>query len=625
MCMRVFLVLAWSWSLIRCQENYTSFGSGLEEEGSGFELVTAYTNTSSCGPPEATTAANCSSKLWKHWKNNSCECGDELHGIVLCSNKHDYVDILQCYCIHSDNGTHNSTDLAVGSCLYGCYNTDYYNIYTNYTTGGDLNSPCVDFNRTGWFCSKCMNGTGMPVYSFSFKCVECEYSWHNVAKYIAIAYGPLTIFLIIIVVFTVSVNSAPLHGYIFVAQMLSSSMVTRIMQAMTDTHGLHINQTYCILFGATVYGFWNLDFFRFVNHNFCLNPNVSTLTVMALDYLIAVYPIVIIVLTYVVVELHDRGYRVLVFLWKPFHYCFARFRHDLNVRTSLVDAFGTFFSLSYVKFLSTTVDLMASTPVWDMNNNRKHRRIYYDATITFFSLEHAPYAVIGLVCFTLFNVLPILFLLLYPRRCFQKRMPAYMRRILHPFMDTLLGPYKDGTDGTWDCRFFVVVYLIARIAFFCTIFMSLNTFVFILLAIVATVTGMLVAVVQPYKSAVYNTIDTVLILLLALTFAGISSFFFALRVSTKQLPFSRSLAIIPIPFPFLYACGLTVYNTCVLGKLPRRIVRILRSIVLCSGRAYFFFADKFKRKHEMESFSTDTERTRLVRRRRVITNRDLND
>ena len=71
---------------------------------------------------------------------------------------------------------------------------------------------------------------------------------------------------------------------------------------------------------------------------------------MSLDNIIAAYPLVIIVIMYVLVDLHSRDCRPVVVMWRPFHYCFARFRHQLNIRTSLVDAFGTFFSLSYVKF-----------------------------------------------------------------------------------------------------------------------------------------------------------------------------------------------------------------------------------------------------------------------------------
>ena len=537
-----------------------------------------------------------------------------MGGIVRCEEGYKEIGLLQCYCIYNI-GTKNASRLVVGSCLYGCYTTSntYFHLYTSYSSVDDLNIPCETFNRSGQFCGGCDGkNMGVPAYSFSLKCRLCTFSWKNIVKYIAIAYGPLTIFFVIIVVFTVSVNSAPLHGYIFVAQIMAASIVMRILQALREVQQLRYSQYSLIKFGATVYGFWNLDFFRFANQYYCLHPSFTTLTVMSLDYLIAIYPIMIIVLMYVMVELHGRGYRVLVFLWKPLNCCFVRFRHKLNIRTSLVDAFGTFFSLSFVKFLSTTVDLMAATPVWDVNGTRLHSRMYYDGRLSFFRGEHLWYAVISLICFTLFNVFPIILLLLYPRRCFQKRIPTHVRRILHPFMDTMLGIYKDGSDGSYDCRFFVVFYLIARIAIFSMLLVAFNSFCFILVTIVTTVTAMLVAVLKPYKSATYNTVDTILVTLLALTYAGFASFFFANTVSSQQLPFARFLAISPLPFPFFYVCGLVLYRLCVSFRLPRRTLRMLQCIILCFGRAYLYLTAKLNKRQEMEGFPSLDERTLLI-------------
>ena len=53
-----------------------------------------------------------------------------------------------------------------------------------------------------------------------------------------------------------------------------------------------------------LYGIWNLDFFRTLLPNNCLK--ISTLQVLALDYVIAVYPLVLIFVTYIVVDLYDK-------------------------------------------------------------------------------------------------------------------------------------------------------------------------------------------------------------------------------------------------------------------------------------------------------------------------------
>ena len=72
------------------------------------------------------------------------------------------------------------------------------------------------------------------------------------------------------------------------------------------------------------YGFWNLDFFLHVHPaQICLK--VDTLQALALDYGIAFYPLALIIVTYVFTELHAHNFRVIVWICRPFHRCFARF------------------------------------------------------------------------------------------------------------------------------------------------------------------------------------------------------------------------------------------------------------------------------------------------------------
>ena len=552
----------------------------------------------------------CAQHLWTYWDSThgSCHCGDSLRGIVKCELNDRSISILMCYCM-----SHIGSKMIVGSCFYGCFSPNklFLNRYTNYSTEDNLSRPCVPFNRTGVFCSKCINDTGVPAYSYSLRCVHCEFHWYNIARYIAVAYVPLTVFLILIVVLTVSVNSAPLHGFIFVAQMTSVSVTARLLEAQNihQPNDYYFNAAY--KFGSTIYGIWNLDFFRSLYFPFCLHPGLSTLQVISLDYFIAAYPLAIIILVYVLVELYSRDCRPVVLMWKPFRHLFAHFRHQLNIRTSLVDAFGTFFSLSYVKMLSTTVDLTTATHVWEISSKQSQPRMYYDSTLGLFTSSYLPYAAASIIIFLFFNILPVLFLLIYPRQFFQRRIPPNIGQFLQPFMDTLLGAYKDGTGGTRDCRFFVVVYLITRVALFASFMATLNPFSFVAIATIVTITGMLVAVVQPYKSNVYNTVDTILILSLAFLYTSVMAYFFAETLSTRQLKLSRCLISMPIFLPFFYVCGLVFYHTFIIGTLPIKFLHMLQTTYKkCS-----VCKEKFQRERRIESNSippVPNERTPLI-------------
>ena len=157
--------------------------------------------------------------------------------------------------------------------------------------------------------------TESPAYSFSLKCTRCsnESLWTTVPQYILVAYGPLTVFLAVIVVFTVSVNSAPLRGWILVCQILSSNLIMRTLIAAEELKPDIGLSPFIQIFGS-VYGVWNLDFFRSVYKSACLHPSLTTLQVLSLDYIIAAYPLVLIVVMYAMVELYSRNCRPMVLL-----------------------------------------------------------------------------------------------------------------------------------------------------------------------------------------------------------------------------------------------------------------------------------------------------------------------
>ena len=147
------------------------------------------------------------------------------------------------------------------------------------------------------------------------------------------------------------------------------------------------------------YSFWNLDLLRSVIPDICLN--VTTLQALALDYLIALYPFVLILLSYILIELHDRQFAVVVTIWKPFRKVLFMFRKSWDIRTSIIDSFATFFLLSYVKVLSVMADLLIPTTIHQLGTNKTQFGLYYSPTVQYFGDEHLPYAITALIILTL--------------------------------------------------------------------------------------------------------------------------------------------------------------------------------------------------------------------------------
>ena len=211
-----------------------------------------------------------------------------------------------------------------------------------------------------------------------------------------------------------------------------------------------------------MYGIWNLDFFRTLLPDNCLN--ISTLHMLALDYVIALYPLFLIVITYILVDLYDRHFWPLVWIWKPFKKCLKSITDTVNIKSSILNAFGTFLLLSYGKFLTVSFDLLVFTRAYAPSGKVVSRVLFYDASIEYFGRDHLPYGILAIVITIVFNVLPLLFTLLHPLRCFRGHIVKWPA--LQICLDTYQGYYKDGTEGTHYCSFFSALYLLICISLF---------------------------------------------------------------------------------------------------------------------------------------------------------------
>ena len=439
--------------------------------------------------------------------STACECGDSLEHVVMCSRETQKVKVRRYYCVTYSSG---STSLVVGKCWYGRKYYHYHKseLFDYYSLPLNVSQLCDLYYREGQLCGKCKDGFAPPVYSYDPSCVNCtEYS-SNWVKYMAISFLPPTALFVVVVTFRVSATSGLLNVFVLVCQTVSAPFVVQTIL----THTTNLNLLSRI--GLSLYGIWNLDFFRLLYHPFCLHPEMTTLQVLALDYAIAVYPLLLIVLTYLLVEMHDHNVRIVVWLWKPFHAYFVHFRRNSNIKGSLINAFATFLLLSYVKFLYTSFAFLLPVNVYNIHGRSK-QYLYYDGTVEYFGPEHLPFAILAVAVVLVFNIFPLLLLLLYPCQCFQRCLNHYNihYQVLHTFMDEFQGSYKDGSNGTRDCRWFTSLYLMLRIATLMSY--TINTeFTLCLGILILLVPVFLTSVFHPHKSPIHNITDTFLLLIL---------------------------------------------------------------------------------------------------------------
>ena len=230
---------------------------------------------------------------------------------VGMNNKTRISGVLDCHCVTYDK---ESGSTYLGLCFYNCESNPQKKIDLIYRKLPQkpkelLNkSICTHFHRTGLLCGDCEERHSPLVFSYNLSCVRCPDGHKNWWKFILAGFVPLTFFYFFVIIFNINVTSSRLHGVVWFSQALSMPAFVRLIMSTLSygsPHLLTATKTFLIF-----YSFWNLDLLRSIIPDICLN--VTTLQALALDYLVALYPFVLILLSYLLIDLHDKQYTILV-------------------------------------------------------------------------------------------------------------------------------------------------------------------------------------------------------------------------------------------------------------------------------------------------------------------------
>jgi hypothetical protein len=328
---------------------------------------------------------------------------------------------------------------------------------------------------------------------------------------------------------------------------------------------------------SAMYGVWNLDFFRMVYEPFCLHPNMSILQIISLDYAIAVYPLIVIFFVYLLIKVHER-FEVVRFLWRPAARLLTHVSKQWKTSNSLIQAFGTFILLSYVKVINTSFYILLPVQLRNVSGQVVGLYLYYNGSQEYMGHDHLPYAVLAIFMFTTFNLMPLLLLCLYPCRCFQSCLNCCRlnSQVLRTFMDAFQGCYK---FEPYDCRYWAAFYLFLRIAVLVVFALTQSGYFALATGILLVPTASLLSVVRPYRENIYNVIDSVMLLsLIQLCFSTVG---FSLTTFDR-----RYEAFVTIMFgigalsPPVYAVLLLI-KTIIPNNLLAATKRCILRLILC--------------------------------------------
>ena len=453
----------------------------------------------------------------------------------MCSDNSSMV--CDCVCTNSygvgcDNDSHSVTvysyncltrwyegggELVSGRCPFNL-DDSVFSSYENYTE----EKMCGGLKRRGTLCSQCKNGTGVNVNSYKLSCVSCDarYSW---LLYIVSELVPIVFFFIIVAFFNVSVTSAPMNAFVFFSQIVT---VPYFHNPYTFTFGIRYQPHHKVLEALVdvPYSIWNLDFFAAsLIPGFCLDYHLTTLDVIVLKYINAFLPLILIIICYVLIELHGRNYRSIRFIWRPFRTCLKKIYKNQEPKTSIINAFATFLLLSYSKIMYVSFSLFSPSFLQNASGETVKVVFYFDGSQPMFNGKNIALCTFAIVIFVLTVVSLPLILLLYPQKCFQRIIDRLPFKIaLRTFAEVFNGDFRDGTfqdgrGGDSDCRRYAGYYFIFRVVVFLIFVCELPWLEqYYIQQILSCICVVAFAGVKPYKEDFYNKVDTAFFLLLAI-------------------------------------------------------------------------------------------------------------
>ena len=202
----------------------------------------------------------------------------------------------------------------------------------------------------------------------------------------------------------------------------------------------------------TVSQFWSLQFLKAIIPQFCISEKLTGIHVHMLNLVPAIYPLVLVIISCILMELHARNYRLVGILWKPFKMILSKANITAVTGDAVFHAFASFIFLSNISVLFTTYQVVNFVRVFNSTGHFQKRVLYTDPSLMMNAC--IPYAVITAICLFI-SIIPSLLLCIYPTRLYQylsRFLSARKQLAITAFAEALHSCFKDGLNGTRDYR-----------------------------------------------------------------------------------------------------------------------------------------------------------------------------
>ena len=413
-------------------------------------------------------------------------------------------------------------------------------------------------HRKGTLCGRCEDGYSVAINSLYLSCVSCNGA--TVAQgwmaLMALEFFPVTVMVIVIAIVNVNLNQGSLNAFILFCQMSAVSFPL-ISSDIPFSYYIEypepdINSKLLNLFLYPL-SIWNLDFINFLGENYlskgyysiCISRSTTPLGAISFWYLIALYPLFLLMVFYVCIVLYEKGYRCVVFFIRPVHCVLARFWQMFKIQPSLTHTVASVYTLCF-----TMLTTVSSTKIlFPIRRNGKNN-FFYDGMQKYFEGWHGLACTFALIVL-LIQIIVTIYLSLYPFQFFQKCFSKlkFKKDFLVAVTDVFTGPYKNGTDNSWDYRYFAGIHFALRLIILPFNYLPAAFFVaFILQICVYSIIIITIVIFRPYKRNIHTFNEVFLVASLgAVSWTG---FFTAVPASIIGF----IICFVVIPYCLVWMC-----------------------------------------------------------------------
>ena len=359
---------------------------------------------------------------------------------------------------------------------------------------------CKPQKRTGLLCGKCSEGNYIFMNSpnYSFECGSCNMPlWKEIILLFVAKYIPLTVFVIVIGFFNISLLNGPLNSFVLFSQLLpfmdiyAGGRISILNEPVVKTYRF-------------LYGMWNLNFFEILLPNFCVLRTQSPLNMLLFDNILTfLYIVILTIVIYLIGKYYDKKVLRDHQSFLCIETIIGRIRSYVvgeNKPSFRIQGLLTLIILFYTKLTALGFYLLSYTTLYgpSKEDSKYHHTVFWlDGTKDYVAKDNWYYILIACICLAIVVVIPFL-VCIYPLLKKSNRLDD--NRVYDAFQDQ----YKNNpVAGCFSAFYFLyrisVLALCAFTSFTAHEFFGLSSLYLLLLLIHC--------LFQPFKNSFYNAVD----------------------------------------------------------------------------------------------------------------------